>query len=221
MIDIVLDPVPQTAALARLADFCRWDKARAEILGPPWPYMREKLLQAAAPIGALKAGLYAAAGRKLLAELKSGTPTAERFADYKTLFECALSRGDFADVAIHLSPDPPPDAAFLSQLLARLKAAPGIHEEALSPGDRSPSWEKLVAELTRRLDLEQLGALMRHRKPTPRKRAFVLKRLRANAAEYCTVMRFPASSGDPMSPFLLPRLEALVAACLRFLNKYR
>lgn len=221
MIDIALDPVHQSAALARVADFCRWDKKHAERLGQPWGYMREKLLQTKAPLGALKAGLLAASGHKLLLELKAGEVSAERFADYKTLLEGVLSRGDFADVAIHLCPDPRPDPAWVAKILKGLKAPAGYHEEDIPADQRSPSWEKLVAELSRRLDLERLAKIMRHKKPTPRKRAFVLKRLRANAAEYCTVMRFPSSPDDPMSPFLLPRLEALAAACLRFLNKYR
>lgn len=221
MIDIALDPAHQSAALARLSDFYRWDESRRELLGPPWAYMCEKLKQTRAPISALKTGLYAAASRQLLAEIKAGSVCAERYADYKTLLESVLSRGDFADVAIHLTPDPPPDPAWLSKLLCSLKAAPAFAEEDLPPERRSPGWEKLIADLSRRLDLGRLSEIMRHKKPTARKRAFVLRRLRLNTAEYCAVMRFPSSPDDPMSPFLLPRLEGVVAANLRFLEKYR
>ena len=81
--------------------------------------------------------------------------------------------------------------------------------------------EKLVAELSRRLELDRLGALLSARNRVPRTKRLVLHRLSRNVADYCAVMRIPLTPSDAFTPFMLSRVEALIAALLRFLNQYR
>ena len=211
----------QLVIVARLAEFCQWRGSHLTRERDPWLYMRDKLLQIEEPLAALKTELFQKTSRQLLRELKAGPVAEERFADYRTLYEKLLSRGDFADLAIHLSAEPRPDAAWIEGIVRKLQPNTLFVEERKHVSERSPSWEKLVGELTQRLRLDVLGKILSRKPRTPRRKRYVLGRLRADVAEYCTVVHVPLDSGDTFTPFMLPRVEAIVAANLRFLNKYR
>ena len=219
------DPEPadvshQLVIVARLADFCRF---RSPFLqeSDPWGYMLRKLGELEEPLTGLKTALFRATRRRLLAEVRSGSLDAERCADYRTLFERLVSPVDFVDIAFHLAPGVANQAEALSAVLDQVRPATLFLEERKEPPQRSPSWDKLVEELYRRLGLDVLGRIMVRKPATAARRAMVLRRLRANVAEYCSVVRIPTSPQDTFTPFMLPRIEALIAACLRFLKKYR
>lgn len=209
----------QLVIVARLAEFCQYAKPVRD--PDPWEYVREKLLQIEEPLAALKGQLLDSTRKELLRELSAGPLSDDRFSDYRLLFERLLSRGQFADVAIHLGAHPPPSLPLLEQALAGLTAHHAFVEERLPASQRNPAWEKLVGEISRRLDLELLEKVAARKPLTPRRRAMLLRRLRWNVAEYCTVVHIPMTPADTFTPFMLPRVEAVVAACLRFLNKHR
>ncbi|MDD5657971.1 MAG: hypothetical protein PHF00_12040 [Elusimicrobia bacterium] len=215
-----LDATPQLVIVARLAEFCQFRSASLQE-SDPWDFMLRKLREIEEPLGALKTSLFNSNRKRLLAEAGAGALGAERCAEYRGLFEGLVSPGDFVDIAFHLAPGAPNQAEALAAALAQARPATLFDKERTEPGQRSPSWEKLVGELHRRLDLDLLGRIMVRKPATAPRRAMVLRRLRSNVAEYCTVVRIPMTPQDTFTPFMLPRIEALVAACLRFLKRYR
>jgi hypothetical protein len=182
--------------------------------------MRDKLLQIEAPLAGFKQDLFDRTRRRLMGELRAGPVSEENLSEYRFLFDSLLSRGDFVDAVVHLTGGQPP-LGLLETTLAAMKANNLFVEERKPPTARNPAWEKLVGEISRRLDLDMLDKVMARPGRTPRRRAAVLRRLRRNVAEYCTVVRIPMDPGDTFTPFLLPRVEAVVAASLRFLTRYR
>lgn len=217
-----LDPTHQLLILARLSEFTEYRKTPYQE-SDPWAYMRRKLQETEEPLAALKAQLLKATGKGLLEEVRAGTLDAERCADYKHLFERLLAPGDFADLAIHLTPGQPPkdQARWCESVLAQVKPSHLFAEERKPDGQRSPAWDKMVGEIYKRLDLDLLEKVLMRKPRNRKRRAVVLRRLRRNVAEYCSVVRIPTDARDTFTPFMLPRVEALIAACLRFLDKFR
>lgn len=212
----------QAFILARLSEFCRFHAGVQRYESDPWSYMRGRLLQIEPELAALKSELLEATRRKLLAAAKAGPLTAEACSDYRQALERLVGRGDFVDLALHLSPGAGPEvAAALDGQFSRIKAHHVFLEERLPAEQRSPHWEKLVAELAERLDLARLEQILKRKPKTAKRKAIILRRLRSNVAEYCTVVRIPKDVSETFTPFMLPRVEALIAACLRFLNRYR
>ncbi len=215
-----VNPAHQLVILARLGEFCRYHASIARHHSDPWEYMRRKLLDTESSIAGLKEDLFRATSRQLLDELAAGPLDPERCADFKTLFEGLLSPGDFADVAIHIDPVHS-NLEAARGVLAHVRAHHLFLEERKPDGQRGRSWDKLVDELSRRLDLDRLGAVLARKPRTAKRKAIVLRRVRRNVAEYCSVMHIPTDASDTFTPFMLPRIEALIAANLRFLRRYR
>lgn len=211
----------QLVIQARLAEFCDFRAAKSRHVSDPWEFMRSKLQQTEEPLAAMKRELLDRTRSQLLGELSAGPLTGERYSDFRVLFERLVSRGQFVDVALHLAPSPPPSLELLRPALSSLKVHTSFDEERLPAPERDPAREKLVAELRSRLGLDALEAVMKRKKKNPRRRAAVLRRLRKNVAEYCAVVRIPVTAADTFTPFMLPRIESLIAACARFLNSYR
>lgn len=214
----------QNFVVARLADFCDY-RSPLEREGPedPASYLRAKLLEIEEPLHELKRQLYRDA---VAAHFQGPAGDPARVADFKQVLDAYLQRGDFADAVFRLDSMPPPkDEAgrrearefFLGLRLRRLK-----EEEAKPLERRHPEWERLVGEIRQRLGLDLLAKVARRTKGDPgRRRRAVLRRLRRQTAEYCTVIHFPKDPQDTFTPFMLPRVEALVAADLRFLELLR
>ncbi|MBI3551337.1 MAG: hypothetical protein HY077_02360 [Elusimicrobia bacterium] len=222
MSDTTLDPTHQLVIIARLSEFCQFKGHILYHEKDPWLYMHEKLNQIQEPLLALKTQLLAATKRQLVAEIKTGGMTEERYSDYKALLERLVSRGEFVDIAIHLSTQAGPAAAqWVADLIKSMKPVDIFVEERLTPEQRNPSWDKLVKELSARLNHDVLGKILTRKPRTAKRRAIVLRKLRGIVAEYCTVMHIPITANDTFTPFMLPRVEALIAANLRFLRKYR
>ncbi|MDD5628432.1 MAG: hypothetical protein PHU21_05175 [Elusimicrobia bacterium] len=214
------DSSPQLIVVARLAEFCRFREA-SRFEDDPWEYMLRKLQETEEPLDELKSRLLRRTRESLWAELAAGALGAARCSDYRLLFESLLGAGDFADVAIHLAPGAPDQAGSLRRVLEPIRPFSLFREERRPEPERGPSWERLVGELYRRLGLDRLGTVMVRKPPTPARRAMVLRRVRRNVAEYCSVVRIPTRDQDSFTPFMLPRIEALIAANLRFLRRYR
>jgi hypothetical protein len=124
---------------------------------------------------------------------------------------------------LHLSPEATEaNASFLEKHMRHVKPWTSFDEERRPAPERTKDYEKLVVELSTRLDLERLGSVLKRKARTPRRRRMVLRRLRDNVGEYCTVVKIPLSSQEnTFTPFMLPRVEALVGATLRFMNRHR
>lgn len=215
-----VNPGHQSFILARLGDFCRYDTRLPEWERDPWGYMLGKLKQIEPALTALKAESLAIAHSRLIAQLQTAPLTAEASADYRALFEPLLSRGDYVDAAMHLCAGAGREA--VATLDAHLGQAQPVHvfvTERLPADQRSPSWEKLVTELRGRLAVDVLDKVLQ-RKRTPLRKRMVLRRLRRNVLEYLAVVK-PTDEAAPLTPFMVSRLEGVIAVCLRFLEKYR
>ena len=214
------DSTPQLIIIARLAEYCRF-RAILKYEADPWDFMLRKLQETEEPLTAFKSELFRKTRERLRAEVAAGGLSAERCSDYRLIFERLLGAGDFADAAIHLSPGAPDQAESLRRVLAQVRPVTLFSEERKTAEQRSPAWDRLVSELYRRLDLERLGTVMVRKPPTARRKAMVLRRVQRNVSEYCCVVRIPTDPQDTFTLFMLPRIEALIAANLRFLLKYR
>lgn len=218
-----INPTHQLVILARLSEYCQYRGATLSHEKDAWGYMRRKLSELQEPVTNLKKELFAATSAALLRELREGI-NEERFSDFKVLFERLLSPGDFADLAIHLTTQGASSEARLravSQILSQIKPNTLFLEESKPPEQRSPALEKLISQLYARLDFDRLGEILKRKPRTPRRKAYVLRRVRRNVAEYCSVLRIPTDPSDTFTPFMLPRIEGVIAANLRLLNKYR
>jgi hypothetical protein len=218
-----IDPRHQLVILTRLGELCRFRGATLYHERDPWNYMRRKLQETEPALEGLKGGLFRATNKGLLEELAAGRMDEERYADYKTLYEKLLTSGDFADLAIHLEPshDPRRQAEWCRQALSQIQPMNLFIEERKPPTERGSDWERLVSELYRRLGLDCLEKILARKPRTAKRKAVVLRRLRANVAEYCSVVHIPTNDQDTFTPFMLPRIEGLIAANLRFLDRYR
>ncbi|MBI5883641.1 MAG: hypothetical protein HZB91_11120 [Elusimicrobia bacterium] len=219
-----INPAHQMVILARLSEYCQFRGATAYHEKDQWEYMRRKLRETEPAITGLKAELFAATRATLLRELKEAPLTDERFADFRHLFERLLDHGGFADLAIHLCADgTPPEAKLrvITSVLDMVQPTNLFLEERKPPEQRSSSWEKLIKELTVRLDIERLGLVLGRKPRTRARKHFILRRLRRNVAEYCSVLHIPTDPSQTFTPFMLPRIEGLIAANLRLLNKHR
>lgn len=204
---------PQLLILNRITEFCRSSGADAEGL------MRRTLLETELPLRQLKSGMYAEAGTKLMAAMHAGIFDEEYCADLKLLFEKLLLPGDFADLAIHLDPGTKPERInWIARMLRSMHPMDSFIEERKPLSERSPAWEKLVKSLYERLGLPKLERLRQRKPMTTRRTELILRRVRHNVAQYCAVVRIPLATTDTFTPFMLTRIEAVIAAGLRFLK---
>lgn len=222
---MAINPANQMIILARLSEFCQYHGAfTLHYERDPWEYMMRKLLETEEPLANLKGDLFQATKKKVLAEMRAGSMDEERYADFKILFERLLSMGDFADLAIHLTTmdcDPAHQLRTVITILDTVRPHHLFIEERKPPEERTLSWEKLIKQLSERLDLGLLARVLSRKTRTARRKKVILRRLRKNVAEYCTVLHIPTDPSQTFTPFMLPRIEALIAANLRFLTRYR
>lgn len=214
----------QLVILTRLSEFCQYRQTTLSARENPWEFMRRKLADTEASMWNLKNELLAATTRKLLEEMKRGGLLEERCIDFKVLLERLLSPGDFADIAIHLTsenPNPGGTLSLVSQLVGQIKPHTLFEEEKKPPEARSPAGEKLISDIHKRLDLDLMAKVLKRKPKTSRRKAYILRRIRRNVAEYCAVLHIPTDPSDTFTPFMLPRVEALIVANLRFLTRHR
>jgi hypothetical protein len=214
---------PQLALLARLDEAVRWDDAVRRHESDPWAYMRRKLSDGEGPLRAYKAEVFARAKQRLLEDLARPLLPPGSLEAHKEVFEGLIPIGDFADLSYHLDPAGDRQARLegARAVLGAARAPTLFDHEALAPDKRSRAWEKRVAALAARLDLERLTKIAERSSMTPAKRARVARRLRRNLAEYLSVTRGQGPLRDEITPFMLARIEAAVAAALRLLNRWR
>jgi hypothetical protein len=219
----VTDLARQRFVIARLADFCDHRSQALREHREPAGYLLAKLAELQEPLRLLKQDVLRGAVDAFLAKLDGPGAASRDVDELGHVLDRLLSRGDFADAFFNLSEHALASdngRAHARAFLLGLRAQDHLGEEegAAAPDE---AWEGLVREMHGRLKLDVLERCARRRPLDPRRRRFLLRRLRHSAADYCAVLRVPARAGEAFTPFMLPRVEALVEANRRFLRLLR
>ena len=217
------DGGPRLALLARLAEAVQWDDAVRRNETDAWAHLRRKLMDMEGPLRAYKLQIFAAAKAGLFADLAKPLMPPGAIELHKEAFESLLPIGEYADLSFYL--DPGADRETRRQgaavVLDACHAPTLFDYEALPPERRSAAWEKRIVAMNSRLDLDRLTAIAQRSPMTPAKRARIARRLRRNLGEYVSVTRGDGPLRDEITPFMLARIEAAVAAALRLLERWR
>ena len=206
--------------LARLGEAASFPAAVRNYESDPWSYMRRKLGECAGPLRDYKRHLFEEASARLFDDLRESFIRPGALMDHRETFETLLSPGDFADLSFNLEPggDPQARREAVKEVLAHAKVKTVFDTEALPPERRGKAWQTLVEETERRLELDVLKAIFLRGPRTERRRAYAVRRARRDLAEFLTVTRGEAGMRDEITLFVLTRVEAVIAALLRFLN---
>ena len=206
--------------LARLGEAASFPQAVRNYETDPWSYLRRKLGECESPLRAYKRVLYEAASALLIEELRAPFLKPDALTNHKETFEKLLTPGDYADLSFHLDPgaDPKSQREALKTFLAGAKIKTAFDTEALPPERRGKPWQILVEDTFRRLELDKLKQLYDRGPLTERRRAYIARRARRNLAEFLSVTRGERGMRDEVTLFVLTRVEAAIAALLRFLN---
>lgn len=209
---------PSLALLARLSEAACWAGKVRDYEPDPWGYLRRKLESTEGPFRDLTEQRFREAREKLLEELKAPFLQPGALVEHKELFERLLSPGDFADLSFNLSPgmDPRSRREGAAQVLAHAKPRTFFELERLPPERRPKDWQALVAQLEQRVGVTALKAILERGERTPFRLNMTARRLRRNLGEYLSVTRHEQGAREELTPFVLTRLEALVAALRRF-----
>lgn len=213
---------PQLALMARIREAVTWNDAVRRHETDPWAYMRRKLHEAETPLRAYKSEIFEKAKEKLFADLSRPLMPPGSLEAHREAFEALLPAGDFADLSFHLEPAADRQARLegARSVLGAAQAPTLFDHEGHPPEKRSRAWEKRVADMTKRLELEP-ALRVAERGLDPARRARVARRLRRNLREYMSVALAEGTLRDEITPFMLGRIEAAVAAVLRPLNRWR
>jgi hypothetical protein len=217
---------PRLALVARLAEAVRWDDKVRRHEPDPWSYVRRKLLETEGPLREFKVQLLSEASEKLLLDLADADLSDSSLTAHRESFEPLLMIGDYADLMFNLSSSLAPShrVAGARAVLAKAQVLTAFDIEALPPDRRPRSWEKQVPTMARRLQIDVLERIVDERPlETDLRRFAIARRLRRNLSEFLSVTRGAGGPvmRDEITPFMLGRLEAVIAASLRLLNRYR
>lgn len=217
MVDVRL----QHFVIARFADYCAFDRPLPADSGGPVLYLLQKLDELEGPLCELKQGLFESQCKHMLKRAADGV-TPEEAADFRSVLEGYLAPADFYDASFHLM-EPhrlkePEALKRAAALFSGLKAAALRDEEARPEEKRSALYKRLTGDLYKRLGLEALETVKRRRPLTPRRLRMIVRRCRRETAEYAAVFHFPVRPDDTFTPFIIPRIEALVCVNRRFLR---
>ncbi len=207
--------------LARLGEAASFPAAVRNYESDAWGYLRRKLGECEGPLRAYKQGLFDEASARLLKELDGSFLRPGALLDHKETFEKLLAPGDYADLSFNLEPgaDPKSRREAIASVLAGAKVKTLFDVEALPPERRGKPWQALVEESGKRLELDKLRELYERKPKTAFRRASVARRVRRNLGEFLAVTRGEAGMRDEVTLFVLTRVEAVIAALLRFLKE--
>jgi hypothetical protein len=213
---------PRLALMARLSEAVSWNDAVRRHETDAWAYLRRKLSDMEVPLSAYKRQVFSEAKERLLADLARPLLAPGAIESHKEAFESLLPIGEYADLSFHLDPRADHDSRRegAAAVLAAAHAPTLFDYEALPPEKRGGAWEKRVAAMSARLGLDLLARIAERGPMPPARRARVARRLRRNLAEYLTVTRSEGALRDEITPFMLARIEAAVAAALRLLCRW-
>jgi len=212
---------PQLALLARLNEALHWNEDVRKHETDPWSYMRRKLHETESPLRTYKHEVFEKAKADLMAHLARTELKPTTLESHKEAFEALLTVGDYADLSFNLDGDPKSRREGAASILKSAKAPVLFDYEALPPERRSRAWEKRIDAISPRIGLPYLTKIAETGEMTPAKKARIARRLRRNLGEYLSVTRGEGALRDEVTPFMLARIEAAVAASLRLLNRWR
>lgn len=217
------DGGPGLALFARLAEAARWDDQVRRHEDDPWAYLRRKLLATEGPLRELKAGLFQSARERLMDDLSKPFLAPGSLQAHKEAFETLLSAGDFVDLSFNLDVGVERSARLEAarSILSSAKVPTLFDLEAAPPERRGKAWEKRVKEASERLGLDLLARLADRSAATSRRKAALARRLRRDLDELLAMTRHDCGLRDEVTPYVLGRLEAATAACLRLLSRWR
>ncbi|MDP3543980.1 MAG: hypothetical protein Q8T11_16060 [Elusimicrobiota bacterium] len=206
--------------LARLGEAASYPAGVRGYETDPWSYMRRKLDDCGGPLRDYKRSLYEQAAARLLEDLREPFLKPGALMDHKETFEKLLTPDVFADLSFHLDPggDPAARREAVKDLLTGGKVKTLFDTETLPPERRGKPWQTMVADAAGRLELDRLKAMLDRAPRNERRRAYIVRRARRNFAEFMTVTRSETGMREEITLFVLTRVEAAVAALLRFLN---
>lgn len=216
MVDVRL----QHFVIARFADYCAYRRPIPGETAAPVLYLLQKLDELEGPLRELKQSLFESQWKHFLKRAAAGVTDTEA-TDFRSVLEGYLSLGDLADASFHLM-EPvrlkdPSAMKMAVDLFSRLKAQSLIEEESKPEERRSALHKRLTGDLYRRLDFATLDRVRQHKPLTPRRLRMILRRCRRATADFAAVFHFPVSPEDTFTPFIIPRVEALVCVNRRFL----
>jgi hypothetical protein len=214
---------PALVLVARLGEAASWSGKVRDYEPDAWGYLRRKLESTEGPFRELTEHRFAEACARLLEELRGPFLKPGSLLEHKELFERLLPAGDFADLSFHLTPggDPSSRREGAAAVLAHAKPRTFFDVERLPPERRPKDWQLLVAQLEQRLGLGPLRSILGRRPRTPFRLNMTARRVRRNLGEYLAVTRHEQGAREELTPFVLSRLEALVAALRRFVEEPR
>lgn len=206
--------------LARLAEAASFPRVVREYETDPWGYMRRKLGDCEAPLREYKRALFDEASSRLFDDLRQPFLKPGALLDHKETFEKLLTSDGYADLSFNLEAgaDPATRREAVKAVLSAGKIKTLFDTEALPVERRGKPWQALVEETSRRLGLDTLQAIAQRKPKTDRRRAYLVRRARRDLAEFLTVTRGEAGMRDEITLFVLTRVEAAIAALLRFLS---
>lgn len=209
---------PALALLARLQEAASWSGKVRDFEPDPWGYLRRKLDSTETPFRDLTEQRFREARERLLEDLKAPFLAPGSLIEHKELLERLLGPGDFADLSFNLAPgmDPKSRRDGAAQVLTHAKPRTFFELEKLPAERRPKDWERLVAQMGERLGVTTLDAVLKRGERTPFRLNMTARRLRRNLAEYLAVTRHEQGAREELTPFVLTRLEGLVAALRRF-----
>ena len=215
----------QQFVLARLADYCDYGP-RSQTVRDPVLYMWEKLKELDGPLQEFKNGILADHAASFFWKVRQDKLTENAKDDFKQLLDVYLSPGDFADAMFQLHQlfsNPENEELFKTAVVfyKNLKSYRLLDEEDKPEERQNKEWVRLVSDIMRRMDFDVLERVVGHKPMSARRMRFILRRLRRETKEYCTVLHFPKHEKDTLTPFIVPRVEALVAANQRVLKCLR
>ena len=210
--------------MARFADYCAYSRPYPEGVRDPVSWLWGKLQEIEEPTYVLKQQTLDSHCQHFLKKA-AHSPKPEAVTEFRALLEGYVTGGDFAVASFHLmSPaelKDPGRLKMLTQCLNGLKVARLLDEENQPEERQGAFYKHLVVGIYKRLRFDQLDTVRRRKPLTLRRLRMLLRRCRFETANYAAVFHFPMNPEDTFTPFILPRVEALVAANRRFLRTLR
>lgn len=211
----------QCVVIARLADYCDF-RGMPKDVRDPLRYLWDKLKEAEEPLYQFKQELYQDAVSHFMRRAESGELKEPDYPEFLGLLDQYLAPVDCADALFHITPQRMADKKarlWASQVLGGLRVHRLLDEELLPPEKRRAACERLVGEIFRRLEFEDIAAVHERKPLTARRLRFIVRRIRLTTADYCILLRCPSGPEDTFTPFMLPRIEAVFAANKRLLRR--
>ena len=209
----------QRIFIARLKDYYEYNQIAASYNQDQASFMKYKLEEMVEPMEELKKGVLSEATPKYLKALEKGKATEKIDNDFKDLLYTLIPYKDFLDIqAVYVMHERGSENHIndLKSKLSDIKIRSLIEEE--KRGELDKSAQDLILGTYKRLGLDNLEEEY-SANTTDETLNKILAKTRGNVKEYCVVFKVPDKESGIMSPFMLTRAEAAIAANARFFKR--